>query len=110
MTTPRRVRITGSLFRQEVPEGAVRVTRPTRWGNPHLLSKPGKGKPCRLCGVAHHDRDEVIDLYHEFLRQNPELVAAARRDLAGKDLACWCSPDERCHADVLLAVAGGEQP
>lgn len=28
-----------------------------------------------------------------------------RRDLAGKDLACWCPLDQRCHADVLLELA-----
>jgi len=28
-----------------------------------------------------------------------------RRELAGRDLACWCPLDGPCHADVLLAVA-----
>ena len=28
-----------------------------------------------------------------------------RRDLAGKDLACWCPLDRPCHADVLLELA-----
>ena len=42
------------------------------------------------------------------LAEHPELAEAARRELAGKDLACWCDPDELCHADVLLEVANGE--
>lgn len=25
--------------------------------------------------------------------------------LRGKNLACWCKPDARCHADVLLELA-----
>lgn len=25
--------------------------------------------------------------------------------LRGRDLACWCPPDQPCHADVLLEVA-----
>jgi hypothetical protein len=29
----------------------------------------------------------------------------ARRELAGHDLACWCSLDGPCHADVLIEVA-----
>jgi hypothetical protein len=37
-------------------------------------------------------------------------VAAARRELAGADLACWCRAGEACHADVLLAVAAGADP
>jgi hypothetical protein len=28
-----------------------------------------------------------------------------RRDLRGKNLACWCPLDGPCHADVLLEVA-----
>ena len=42
------------------------------------------------------------------LAEHPELAEAARRELAGNDLACWCDPDELCHADVLLEVANGE--
>lgn len=30
---------------------------------------------------------------------------AAVLDLRGRDLACWCPPDQPCHADVLLEVA-----
>ena len=32
-------------------------------------------------------------------------AAALHRDLAGRDLACWCKPDQPCHADVLLELA-----
>ncbi len=28
-----------------------------------------------------------------------------RRELAGKNLACWCRLDQACHADILLEVA-----
>jgi Domain of unknown function (DUF4326) len=41
----------------------------------------------------------------------PQLLAAARRELAGVDLACWCQLDSRpCHGDVLLLVAAGAAP
>lgn len=30
---------------------------------------------------------------------------AARQELRGKDLACWCAPGAPCHADVLLEIA-----
>lgn len=30
-----------------------------------------------------------------------------RSELAGKNLACWCPPDQPCHADVLLEIANG---
>lgn len=34
---------------------------------------------------------------------NDEIKAALR----GKNLACWCPPDQPCHADVLLEIANG---
>lgn len=32
-----------------------------------------------------------------------------RRELAGKDLLCWCPPDQPCHADVLLKLANSTE-
>jgi hypothetical protein len=32
-------------------------------------------------------------------------VTDVKRELRGRDLACYCPLDEPCHADVLLAVA-----
>ncbi|WP_196876549.1 DUF4326 domain-containing protein [Nocardioides luteus] len=34
----------------------------------------------------------------------PELVAQAREDLTGYDLACYCAPELPCHVDVLLEI------
>jgi hypothetical protein len=44
-TKPTRVKITGDLYHPVVPDGAVRITRPGRWGNPH---KVGPGCPPTL--------------------------------------------------------------
>jgi hypothetical protein len=39
----------------------------------------------------------------------PEFtVRAAREELAGKNLACWCALDQPCHADVLLELANAD--
>src|ERR1039457_2495210 len=89
----RRVKITGDLFHQSVPVGAVKVTRPGRWGNPFT--------------VKEHGLKRALQLYREQLAAHPELVAQARRDLAGMDLACWCklpTDGERdlCHGAILL--------
>jgi hypothetical protein len=91
VTAPKRVRIRGDLYHPEVPAGAVRVTRPTRWGNPYPIQAYG--------------RRNAIRLYRTRLELDTELVEAARRELAGKDLACWCPLDQPCHADVLLEIA-----
>jgi hypothetical protein len=34
-----------------------------------------------------------------------DIVPQIREELAGKNLACWCRPDQPCHADVLLEIA-----
>jgi hypothetical protein len=45
---------------------------------------------------------------HAFGRNPVQVtVADVRRELAGRDLACWCSWGRPCHADVLLKVAAG---
>lgn len=74
-----------------VPKEAVYVGRPTKWGNPYRI---GNG----------YTRDNVVLHYELWLRQHPELLEEARRELQGKDLVCWCAP-KRCHADILLTVA-----
>jgi len=73
-----------------VPADAVYVGRPTKWGNPFVIGQ-------------HGDRDEVIRLYRERLAGSPAMLRAVR-ELAGRDLVCWCSP-EACHADVLVEFA-----
>ena len=52
-----------------------------------------------------HGCDEALRLYREHLLATPELLAAVKTQLAGRDLACWCKLADPCHADVLLSVA-----
>lgn len=80
-----------------MPEGAVYVGRPTRWGNPFPHDGTAAG------------RAEVVAAYRDLVDADPALQAAARRLLAGRDLACWCPLDQPCHADVLLDVANNDQ-
>lgn len=91
---PRRLQLSRKKgFR--LPAGAVVVSRPTKWGNPY---KPGK--LTRAQAVARYRRDLMAGK----LRVG---AADARKELRGHDLACWCSLDGPCHADVLLEVANG---
>jgi hypothetical protein len=74
----------------------VYVGRPSEWGNPFPLRDES-------------EREEVIRKYREWLLAQPELVAKAQRELAGKVLGCWCAP-RACHAEVLAQIANGESP
>jgi hypothetical protein len=88
------------------PEGTVTVARPSSWGNPFKLGATVRAEGAEVT----LDRETMIALYRRWLAERPELIAKARDELAGHDLACWCAPDEACHADVLLRVAAGGEP
>jgi hypothetical protein len=90
-----------------MPEGAVSVTRPGRWGNPFIVGKDGGPQYC----VVLYGR-MLTGLFALCCTPSLEEQQAARRyvidhvdDLRGKDLACWCRLDKPCHADVLLRLA-----
>lgn len=34
-----------------------------------------------------------------------QIVQRLICNLRGKNLACWCGPDQKCHADILLELA-----
>jgi hypothetical protein len=76
---------------RNAPEGAVYIGRGSKWGNPFVIGPNG-------------NRTEVIKAYEEWLRDNPQLLEAIKRELPKKDLVCFCKP-AACHGDILLALA-----
>ena len=76
-----------------LPEGAIIVTRPTKWGNPFR--------------VYDGDNQWAVQQFEAWIKRSDqwELRSDARRILRGHDLVCWCKPGVRCHADVLLRIA-----
>jgi hypothetical protein len=95
--SPERVRVAGDLFHGRVPAAAVYVGRAA----PGLPRSPyANPYPAKV-----HGRAGAVQLYRAHLAAHPDLVWAARRELAGRDLACWCPLDQPCHADVLLEIA-----
>lgn len=103
-----------------MPEGAVYVGRPTKWGNPFTIDD------ARECGFLDdatdlEAREFVTRCFRDWLTGTGEpwwtgVESDARRrqaldmlaNLRGKDLACWCPLDQPCHADVLLELANKE--
>lgn len=81
-----------------MPDGAVYIGRPTRWGNPFLLSV------FTPLAAVQMFREQLLLPDGGILPFTREHVSA---ELRGKDLACWCPPDQPCHADVLLEIANG---
>lgn len=104
----------------KMPEGAIYVGRPTRWGNPIRVIPCSKNGPFDLerDGVGFIGQATGLELarrnatnrFRDLVLHFPHLAQSAetiRAELAGKDLACWCPLDQPCHADVLLEIANG---
>lgn len=118
-----------------MPEGAVYVGRPTRWGNPFTVA-PAPNWPRWagprpsvvlgpngerwdppdsrrvIVGRAAAERSSrmmaaqmAVDMYRELVTR-AHMSDDFLTALAGRNLACWCPLDQPCHADVLLQLAG----
>lgn len=112
MTSPIRVQLKRTAG-WRMPADTVKVTRGPgmRYGNPFPIGKPGP------LGRTAPDAEGAVGFFRAMLR-DPELRAAAgypsdaeiRRDLGGRNLACFCGLEAFCHADPLLEVANSPEP
>ena len=79
-----------------IPKNSVVVSRPSKWGNPFTLIKTPEDPTGRIEATA----------AFRILCKRGNSVERIRRELRGKNLACWCPLDGLpCHADVLLEIA-----
>lgn len=105
-----------------MPPNTMKVDRSTAFGNPILCQWPHE------CSRRDGDVECCVDTFRHYVEtglrgeptttgrlsimveamagypQRSKLIARLP-ELRGKDLACWCSPDKPCHADVLLEIA-----
>lgn len=97
----------------KMPENTVYVGRGSKWGNPFKIGSeyvrpkmtPGGGQNANVVV----DNAHAVRLYKRFTAREVRIRIEAFQELRGKNLACWCSPDQPCHADVLLELANREQ-
>lgn len=108
-------------FLMKIPAGGVLVARPTRWGNPFVIDMSGGGYEVRYQVKPGMRPDVIADgltleeavaravaEYRKWLRCAPrgiEVAAAAKKELKGREVYCYCPLDRPCHADVLAEVA-----
>jgi hypothetical protein len=81
-----------------------RLAQATRRRASHSRPHSKFANPYRV-GHEAQDAAEAVSMYRLYLMARPDLVAAARAELRGRTLACWCRPGDPCHADVLLEMA-----
>lgn len=88
----------------------VLVARPSKWGNPYGVERVGRRTLARYLVLT---LGEALRGYQAHLMAHPPLVRAARKELRGKTLGCWCTVDLVgrgeivCHAQILARVADG---
>lgn len=110
-----------------MPENTVRVARPGRWGNPFAPPYVWPAlavelfrdimtwgfNPSKLSHLSDGDFHLVHaakEAWSKRLGWGVEHARAAKSELRGKNLACWCPLDQPCHADVLLELANQPLP
>lgn len=82
----------------KMPENAVSVTRPGRYGNPFHIQMP------MVDSV-----ESVLGRFTEYAVTRMNNEPTWLEPLRGKDLACWCKEGSPCHADILLGLANGRR-
>lgn len=96
-------------WRADNPD-AVIVARPSKHGNPFEIGKTYlwvsvEGGPLERHIVS---RADAVAVYRSW--RAGDLYAGVRSpepvdDVRGRDVACWCPPDEPCHGDVVIEEA-----
>lgn len=110
----------------KMPESAVYVGRPTRYGNRFRLGgwyAKGDASPSSHAKLGQfiytettreyadarythiRTRTQAVEWFRWYMDQVPDFRAQVQSELRGKNLACWCPLDQPCHADVLLEIA-----
>lgn len=96
-----------------MPENTVSVCRPGKWGNPFKVGGP----PPEGTNFVPKSAGEAVAAFRVNLLRGTlgYTTEDVRRELCGKNLACFCPLDQPCHADVLLEEANlganaGEMP
>lgn len=88
------------------PPGTIYVGRPSKWGNPLAVNL-----------AVGWTLEKVLEFYRAYIEKqirsyNPNCAPQYRglniEELRGHHLACWCSLDKPCHADILCELANAE--
>jgi len=94
-----------------LPENAISVARPGRWGNPFKIGADVDDVPYWIVKQAGHSifslaagakitRELAIAFFRVWAIKNLDLTPLRDKDY----LACWCRLDESCHADVIIEL------
>lgn len=90
-----------------MPKHTKYVGRGSLYGNPFRVARSAReleaGGELVVASPV-----EAVARYREWIKTSREgrfVASCAAQNLWGLDLACWCTLDQPCHADVLLEIA-----
>jgi len=103
----------------KLPDGAICVTRPGKWGNPFergvkltrdsdlwpYAAELVPGGVRDLTSFALLRPEELVEAHFRWFVEQPHLMMAVEEELGGHDLACFCKIGAACHGDFLLSMA-----
>lgn len=110
----------------KMPENTVCCNRPTKWGNPlklvgnmiYIEAAYRRTILDKWVFLSNGDIKKMLNIYRSLFsgsdnfQNEPDIEywvdEFSKLDLStlrGKNLACFCSQDHPCHADVLLELA-----
>lgn len=92
---------------------AVKVARPTKWGNPfRVMNDDAEGAVRRFRKLFENRPTKLRHMILSICSGRPGFGEGALLDmklalpeLRGRNLACFCALSAPCHADVLLELA-----
>lgn len=95
-----------------MPEGCVYVgrtsSRASLFGNPFQPGDRLTFPYSDVHGPVVLSKAHAVEVFRTYAQITSGYAIVVRDRLAGRDLCCWCRPDEPCHADVLLEIANGK--
>lgn len=100
------------------PENTINVSRPSKWGNPFSWQEEAAqiaatasyavlSSPIGRRLLNEEGKKNATEKYKRALLSGKLSVAVneVKKELKGKNLMCWCTSNEHCHADILIEVA-----
>lgn len=116
MSAPKRIQLRRTKG-WRLPPDTIVVSRPSKWGNPFKTHGDGYPVAPEICVALFRQIGEREGEWFPVPLPWPKgkipacgmtTMEDVRRELRGKDLACWCDLSAPCHADVLLEWANAE--
>ena len=80
-----------------MPPNTISVTRPGKYGNPYVIGEMFQGEQIT--------RKSCLDFFRKYAEIKLQVDPNWLEPLRGKDLACWCKPEDPCHGDIVLELA-----